>query len=73
MATSGDTHGPADRGADGRGRSDRPPEVLDSKLVSYSDRPDRRTVYPRGLSRVALMSTWMTANDSAFVDVEANR
>jgi hypothetical protein len=48
-------------------------EVLDSTLVTNTDGPDRRTVFPRGLTSVARMSTWLTANESVFVDVEENR
>ena len=48
-------------------------EVLDSTLVTNTDGPDRRTVFPRGLTSVARMSTWLTANESAFVDVEEHR
>ncbi|MEF8840695.1 MAG: hypothetical protein V5A62_03595 [Haloarculaceae archaeon] len=52
---------------------DQPAELLDSALVRNTDGPDRRTVFPRGLSSVARMSTWLTANEEAFVDVEGNR
>jgi hypothetical protein len=45
-----------------------PPELV-STVVSYTDGPDRRTVYPPGLSSVARMSTWFTADDDAFLDV----
>jgi hypothetical protein len=41
--------------------------------VTNADGPDRRTVFPRGLSSVARMSTWLTANEDVFVDVERNR
>ena len=47
--------------------------LLDSVLVRYSDAPNRRTVYPPGLSGVARMSTWLTADADAFVDLEAAR
>ena len=73
MATRpGDTHDPDGEGTDGAEPSSRP-EILDSTLVSNSDGPDRRTVFPRGLSSVDRMSTWLTANEAAFVDVEENR
>ncbi|QLD87488.1 hypothetical protein HWV07_00810 [Natronomonas salina] len=49
------------------------PKRLESTLVQYDRRPDRRTVYPRGLSGVPRMSTWLTANDDAFVDLAAVR
>ena len=50
-----------------------PVEPLDSTLVTNTDGPDRRTVFPRGLSSVARMSTWLTANEDVFVDIEENR
>lgn len=46
---------------------------LDSTLVSYADRPDRRTVYPPDTSNVARMSTWLTADADAFRDLDAMR
>jgi hypothetical protein len=45
------------------------PPRLASTLVEYSESPDRRTVYPPGLSSVARMSTWLTADADAFVDL----
>lgn len=58
--------GPA---SDPRGRA----VTLESTLVSYDDGADRRTVYPPGLSSVARMSTWLTADSEAFVDLEGAR
>lgn len=52
-------------------RTDRP--TLVSTLVTYTGRPDRRTVYPPETSNVARMSTWLTADDGAFVDLDAVR
>jgi hypothetical protein len=49
-----------------------PPRLV-STLVTYRDRADRRTVYPPGLSSVARMSTWFTADDDAFVELSAMR
>lgn len=43
--------------------------ALRSVVVNYEDRPDRRTVYPSGLSSVERMSTWLTADATAFVDL----
>jgi len=74
MATRpGDTRGSDSEGVDGVEGSGLPAEPLDSTLVTNADGPDRRTVFPRGLSSVARMSTWLTANEEAFVDVEQNR
>lgn len=50
-----------------------PAEALRSVLVEYPDRPDRRTVCPRGLGREAVMVTWLTADAGAFVDLLAAR
>ena len=52
--------------------AERPPG-LESTVVRYDGRPDRRTVYPPGLAGVPRMSTWLTADDDAFVDLAAVR
>ncbi|MFC7226850.1 hypothetical protein N0B31_05500 [Salinirubellus salinus] len=49
------------------------PPGLVSAVVAYTDGPDRRTVYPPGLSSVERMSTWFTADDDAFLDVDEMR
>ena len=54
-------------------RLDRPAIELSSVVVDYEDRPNRRTVYPDGLSSVERMSTWLTADDAVFVDLESAR
>ncbi|MFC7079785.1 DUF7511 domain-containing protein [Halorussus caseinilyticus] len=54
-------------------RAARPDIELCSVVVDYEDGPDRRTVYPDGLSSVERMSTWLTADDDAFVDLESAR
>jgi len=46
---------------------------LSMTVVRYSDSPDRCTVYPPGLSGVARMSTWLSADRSLFVDVDSMR
>ena len=57
------------------GRTDRTARkvALESTLVRYEDGPDRLTVYPPGLSSVARMSMWLTADADAFRDLEAVR
>ncbi|MFC6864641.1 hypothetical protein ACFQGE_14385 [Halomicroarcula sp. GCM10025817] len=40
---------------------------LSMRVVEYSDRADRCTVFPPGLSGDARMSTWLSADRSAFV------
>ncbi|WP_435174916.1 DUF7511 domain-containing protein [Halorussus sp. AFM4] len=75
MSTNPDTRTDPDA-PDGRQhepRLDRPDVELSSVVVDYEDRPDRRTVYPEGLSSVERMSTWLTADDDAFVDLESAR
>ena len=47
--------------------------ALESTLVRYEDGPDRLTVYPPGLSSVARMSTWLTADADAFRDLQGGR
>jgi hypothetical protein len=69
----GDTHDTDREGVDGVDDPGQPAYPLDSALVTNTDGPDRRTVFPRGLSSVARMSTWLTANEEVFVDVEENR
>lgn len=60
--------------ADGDRRvDDRPARRLRSVVVEYDERPDRRTVYPDGLSSFERMSAWLTANDAAFVGLEDAR
>jgi hypothetical protein len=49
------------------------PPTLESTLVTYTDTPDRRTVYPPGLSSVSRMSAWLTADDAAFVRLSEMR
>ena len=53
-------------------RTETPPRLA-STLVTYTDGADRRTVYPPGLSSVARMSTWFTADDDAFVELSRMR
>jgi hypothetical protein len=50
------------------------PDVeLRSTVVHYSDGPDRCTIYPPEASGVARLSTWLSADQSAFVDPVALR
>ncbi|PSQ35289.1 hypothetical protein BRD05_05440 [Halobacteriales archaeon QS_9_70_65] len=66
------TDGDAERSGGDRVEPRRP-ITLRSNLVRYDDDSDRRTVYPEGLSGVARMSAWLTADDDAFVDLESAR
>lgn len=53
--------------------NDHPANALRSVLVEYPDRPDRRTVCPKQLTRNELMVTWLTADANAFIDLLACR
>ncbi|UPV74598.1 hypothetical protein M0R89_00670 [Halorussus limi] len=52
---------------------DRPDIALRSVVVEYEGRPDRRTVYPEGVFGTERMTSWLTADDSAFVDLDVAR
>lgn len=54
-------------------RAERPSIGLSSVIVGYDDKPDRRTVYPEQTSGVERMSTWLTADDAGFVELESFR
>lgn len=47
--------------------------MLESTVVRYETAPNRTTIYPGGLSTVATMSTWLTADSDAFVDLRSVR
>lgn len=64
---------PASSRQDIASRDEQPPARLAATVVTYEDRPDRRTVYPLGTSSVARMSTWLSADADAFVDLAATR
>ncbi len=55
------------------GASRHVPITLISRLVRYEGGPDRRTIYPPGLSDDARMATWLSADNDAFVDLERCR
>ena len=54
-------------------RVESPSFELRSVVVNYERRPDRRTVYPDGLTDIERMSTWLTAADDAFVNLDEIR
>ncbi|WP_135824483.1 DUF7511 domain-containing protein [Halorussus ruber] len=68
-----DTRTDADADCRTEPRADRPSIELDSVVVNYDDRPDRRTIYPAEASGVERMSAWITADDDGFVDPDAMR
>lgn len=53
--------------------SPHPASTLRFVRVSYPDAPDRCTIHPPTRDRIAMMSTWLTANDNAFVDLAQQR
>lgn len=56
------------------GREPRYREIsLRLTVVEYAHGPDRCTVYPPGLSSVARMSTWISADRTAFESLAARR
>lgn len=48
-------------------------ESLELRCVEYPDGPTRCTMCPQGLTGIARMETWLTADASAFVDLEGWR
>ncbi|GAA0667029.1 hypothetical protein ACFQDG_09080 [Natronoarchaeum mannanilyticum] len=46
---------------------------LRHEVVSYPDAPDRCTIFPPDATGVARMSTWLTADHDAFVDLATVR
>jgi len=50
-----------------------PPIRLHSTVVRYPVSPDRRTVFPPGLPDAERMTTWLSADDDAFVPLERAR
>jgi len=75
-ATDGESTPPLDSGADaplGGENISRPATQLRHDVVTYSDGPDRCTIYPPDATGVVRMSTWLTADRDAFVDLATVR
>ncbi|WP_324663759.1 DUF7511 domain-containing protein [Haloarcula sediminis] len=51
--------------------TDRPDVELSLTVVRYADEPDRCTIYPPEATGDARMSTWLSADYGAFVDLAA--
>ncbi|MFB6301417.1 MAG: hypothetical protein ABEH78_00935 [Haloferacaceae archaeon] len=72
---------PADRSDDIHPPSDRRPPTaapaadvgLRATVVRYDASPDRRTVYPAGVADHERLTRWLSADDGAFVDLDAVR
>jgi hypothetical protein len=52
---------------------DRRPIDLHGVVVSYEDRADRCTIYPRHLPRHERLETWLSADTDAFVSLRQMR
>lgn len=44
---------------------------LCSTVVEYEDAPNECTIYPRGVSGMERMTTWMSAKEGAYVDLDS--
>jgi len=51
--------------------TDRPDVELSLTVVRYADGPDRCTVYPPGVTGDARLSTWVSVDYGAVVDLAA--
>jgi len=51
------------------GAADRPDVELSLTVVRYADGPDRCTIYPPAATGDVRMSTWLSADYGAFVDL----
>ncbi|WP_246279844.1 DUF7511 domain-containing protein [Natronomonas salina] len=43
---------------------------LRATVVEYEDGPDECTIYPNGVSGAERMTTWISAKEGSFVDLE---
>lgn len=50
-------------------RSDHPAADLRTIVVEYPDRPDQCTICPRTITSQQLLTTWITADRSALIDL----
>lgn len=44
---------------------------LQATVVEYENAPDECTLFPRDVSGMDRMTTWITAKEDSFVDLEA--
>lgn len=44
---------------------------LRATIVEYDDAPDECTIYPRGVSGMERMTTWISAKEESYVDLGA--
>lgn len=54
---------------------ERPPgkPVLEARLVRYERQPNELTISPRDVDRSARMTTWISAREGSFVDLDSVR
>lgn len=50
-----------------------PSIVLEHRIVRYESTPDRCTIFPADCSPENQLTTWLSADQSAFVDLESVR
>jgi hypothetical protein len=62
--TDVDFHSPA---------GEKSPTELDHVTVEHDDAPDECAIFPHGASPDELMSTWISAHDDSFIDLESMR
>ena len=55
-----------------RGAGDRPP-ILFGCVERYDDAPDEFTLYPADCEESEVVTTWISAREGSYVDVEAMR
>ena len=47
--------------------------VVEARIVRYDDQPDELTLYPRDISRGRQATTWISAREGSFVDLQEHR
>lgn len=67
-----DVPGPRES-ASNEGRSPSDATVLRSVLVRYESDSDRRTLYPADADEYERLTRWISADDGAFVALDASR
>ncbi|WP_306059685.1 DUF7511 domain-containing protein [Natronococcus wangiae] len=49
------------------------PAALEAAVVEYESRPNRQTIYPADCAGDRKLTAWLSANASAFVDLDDRR
>lgn len=66
----------SDPGSTDRPRPDERPRagtVVEARLVRYDHAPDELTLYPRDVTRGRKPTTWVSAEEGSFVDLQEFR